>query len=174
MNNSTTKIQKAKVGVAGSFFNQLMSNNASIPVVGKGATRMHYSDRSCYEVIEVSADGKSVKLEALEAKWDNTKEGGMGHQNWILEPTNRFCEVVWRNNAWQVKGSAIEFTKEFRKKHEGVNSFAQQLTDEERKAVYNGEVFPSNVVEGITYKKTTYSKMPLLFGEKNYYYDWSF
>jgi len=30
------KIQRAKVGVAGSFFNQLMSNNASIPEVGKG------------------------------------------------------------------------------------------------------------------------------------------
>lgn len=66
-----------------------MSNNASLPVVGKGATQLHYSDRSCYEVIEVSKDGKTVILEYLEAKWDSTKQGGQGHQNWILEPTGQ-------------------------------------------------------------------------------------
>jgi hypothetical protein len=89
MTNSNFK-QRAKVGVAGSFFNQLMSNNQSIPEVGKGATEMHYTDRTCYEVVEVSEDLKTVRLQYLDAKWDKTKEGGMGHQNWILEPRDQF------------------------------------------------------------------------------------
>lgn len=49
-----------------------MGNNQTIPVVGEGATSLHYSDRTCYEVIEVSEDLKTVKLEALDAEWDRT------------------------------------------------------------------------------------------------------
>jgi hypothetical protein len=168
------KRQKSKVGVAGSFFNQLMSNNSSIPEVGKGATELHYSDRTCYEVIEVSEDGKTAKLEVLDAEWDKTKQGGQGHQNWILNPTGRFFTVVWRHNAWRVKREVIAFTKEFQKKHEGVNSYARQLTEAQRKDVYIDDVRPQNVVEGITEKKTEYHKINLLFGKKDYYYDWSF
>ena len=59
----------------------MMSNNISIPEVGKGATQLHYSDRTCYEVIEVSKDGMSAKLEALDAEWDKSLPGGEGHQN---------------------------------------------------------------------------------------------
>ena len=50
--------QSAKIGIAGSFINQMMSNNSTLPEVGKEATVMHYTDRSCYEVIEVSKDYK--------------------------------------------------------------------------------------------------------------------
>lgn len=173
MNDAKFK-QKAKVGVAGSFFNQLMSNNSSIPEVGKGATRMGYSDRHCYEVLEVSKDGKTVKMESLDAKWDNTKQGGEGHQNWILEPTGRFTTVVWRHNAWRVKGSEISFTKEFQEKYKDAVSYARQLTEEQRKAVYGNDVRPCNVVEGLTEKKIVYHKIKILFGAKDYYYDWSF
>jgi len=168
------KIQKAKIGQAGSFFNQLMSNNSSIPVVGKGATQMHYSDRSCYEVLEVSEDGKTVKMEALDAKWDNTKEGGMGHQNWILEPSGRFVTLVWRNNAWKQKCPVIEFTKEFKAANKDVISYARLLTEEQRQAIYADDVRPQNVVDGLTERKFVYHKMKILFGTKEYYYDWSF
>lgn len=54
--------QKRSVGSAGGFFNQLMGNNASLPEVGKGATILHYSDRSAYEVLEVSDDKKDVVI----------------------------------------------------------------------------------------------------------------
>ncbi len=169
-----TFVQKSKVGVAGSFINQMMSNNSSLPEVGKGATRLHYSDRSCYEVIEVSKDLKTVKLESLNAEWDRTKSGGMGHQNWLLKPTGHFITLVWRFNAWYQKGTSVGFTKEFEQKHQGVYSYAQQLTEDQRKAVYAGEVRPKNIVEGITEQKTVYSKIDILFGSKDYYYDWSF
>lgn len=177
MNQS--KIQKAKIGVAGSFFNQLMSNNSSIPVVGEGATRMHYTDRSCYNVVEVSKDGKKVKLEDLRATHDKTKEGGMGHQNWVLEPTGNFTIVVWRNNAWRIEGTEIWFTPEFEKecKEKGIEMMGVHLCNnlpEIAKRIYNGEVRPTNVVEGYTMAKKVYSKVNILFGSKDYYYDWSF
>jgi len=52
-NMETILKQNRKIGVAGGFINQMMGNNSSIPVVGKGCTILHYSDRSAYEVIEV-------------------------------------------------------------------------------------------------------------------------
>lgn len=65
-----------KLGTAtGSFFNYLMSNSMSIPEVGKGATVLHWTDRSAYFVDQVSADGKQVVIER--AKAIRTDENGM-------------------------------------------------------------------------------------------------
>lgn len=168
---NTQFVQKAKVGVAGSFFNQLMSNNASIPEVGKGATKMHYTDRTCYEVISVSDDLKTVRLEALDAEIDlvylKSQNGRdcTGHQNWILKPTGRFLTVVYRHGAWRTKSEVVRFTKEYIKKvGEGVG-LAGTLSQEQRQAVYAGDVRPKNVVEGITEKKFEYHKINLLFGQ---------
>lgn len=171
--------QKAKVGVAGSFINQLMSNNASIPEVGKGATRLDYSDRHAYEVIEVSKDGKTVKLEELDAEHDKNLPGGMGHQNWILKPSGRFTTVVWRHNAWRVKSKRIVFTKEFIVKAEsagffGVAAYLHKNDPELHQKIYDGDVYPQTVIEGVTHEIFEYSKIKLLFGRKEYYYDWSF
>lgn len=180
MKNSQFK-QKAKVGVAGNLINQLMSNNQSLPEVGKGATQMHYSDRTCYEVIEVSADMKTVKLEYLDAEWDQSKPGGCGHQNWILKPTGRFVTVVWRHNAWKTVSNVVSFTKEFKDLHKDVIGYANQLTKEQRIAVYGDPKNdarwtgrPINVVEGITKQAKEYNPINLLFGVKDYRYDWEF
>jgi len=125
------KTQKAKVGTDGSLINQIMSNNSSTPEVGKGATQMHYTDRTCYEVVEVSADGKSARLQYLEAECDPILGGGHGHQNWILKPTERFVTVVWRHGAWRTVGKDLD-------------------------------------------GKPVYTKINIIFGVKDYYYDWSF
>lgn len=168
--------QKAKVGVAGSFFNQLMANNASLPKVGEGATELHYTDRTCYEVIEVSDDYKTVKLECLEAYADPTKENGMGHQNWLFERTGQFMTVVWRQGAWRIKKNVVKFTKEFKEKAERAGCFSPSalLTETQLLAVYGDDVRPRNVVEGITRAAVEYSKIRIIFGKKDYYYDWSF
>lgn len=48
-------LQKSTAGkTTGSLFNHLMGNNATLPEVGKGATILHWTDRSAYEVVEVS------------------------------------------------------------------------------------------------------------------------
>jgi hypothetical protein len=46
----------------GSFFNHLMSNDITPPVVGKGATILLWSDRHAYFVDSVSSDGKEVTI----------------------------------------------------------------------------------------------------------------
>jgi len=170
------KRQRAKVGVSGSFINQMMANNATLPKVGEGATQLHYSDRTCFEVIEVSEDGKTVKLEALDAVCDKTKTCDIGHQNWIFNPTGRFVTVVWRQNAWRIKSRKIVYTKEFVDKAErqGFYAPARALTPEQHTLIYNNEVWPQSVVEGITREAFEYPAIKLLFGVKDYYYDWSF
>lgn len=175
--------QKQRVGVAGSFINQMMGNNDILPEVGKGATLLHYTDRTCYEVIEVSKDFKTVKLEALDARIDpeylKSLNGAdcIGHQNWILEPTGRFSTVVWRHGAWRSKVEVVKFTKEFIAKAEQANNgmaLYKSLTPEQHKAIYGDDIRPQNVLEGITEKRFEYNKLNLIFGRKDYYYDWSF
>lgn len=171
------KRQKAKIGVAGSFFNQLMSNNCSIPVVGKGATIMHYSDRDVAEVLEVSADGKRVILESLVAEWDKSLPGGEGHQNWIFKPTSRKFKVVWKWGAWRTVRHTFTYCEEFVNKcaENGViMRLSQCLTEEQKADIYQGQVYPQKAVPGITKSTTEYHKIRILFGEKNYYYDWEF
>jgi len=177
--------QRHRVGVAGNLINQIMANNDILPEVGKGATRLQYSDRDCYEVIEVSKDYKTVKLEALNAKIDPEYLASLngrdciGHQNWVFEPTGRFSTVIWRQNAWRVKSKYVTYTKEFIAKAEKelkgeYVSYAKLLTPEQNLAVYGGDVHPQNVVEGITCERLRYTKINLIFGRKDYYYDWSF
>lgn len=166
--------QTTKFTGSGSFLNFLMSNNSSIPVIGKGATILHYSDRSVAEVVEVSEDGKTCVIEHLEAYADTSKTLGNGHQEWIYKPTGQFQTITYRNGGWKVKKDGVAFTKEFEQANKGAFSLANCLTDEQRLAVYDGAVWPKNVVEGITRAKTFYSPINILFGQKDYYYDWSF
>lgn len=170
--------QKAKVGVAGSFINQMMSNNDTIPKVGKGATKLHYTDRTCFEVIEVSADCKTARLEYLKAELDQSLGGGHGHQNWVLKPTGSFITVTWRQGAWRVVCKEVVFTDEFVKDCEtkGIKFIGRWMRDNPELAdkIYDGDVRPKNVVDGYTKEKTTYNKINIIFGIKDYYYDWSF
>lgn len=179
MSNSA-KIQKHKIGVAGSFTNQCLSNNSTTPVVGEGATRMHYTDRSCYEVLSVSEDGKTAVLLDLTATADKSKSLGQhGHQEWILTPTGNTTTVTWRNNAWRIVGQEIEYTKEYIQqcKEQGITCIGLWLYKNDPELfnkIYGTHPFPKNVVEGITKSKKTYSKINIVFGIKDYYYDWSF
>lgn len=178
---TTEKSQRTKVGVAGNLINQLMGNNNSLPVVGKGATEMLYSDRHCYEVIEVSPDGKTVKLEALDARFDPAfGKPEMGHQNWILEPTGRFINIVWRNNAWRRKVRQVDFTKEFRAEAEAngcgvaVAKYLKEKDPDLLNKVYGDHFMPLNVIPGVTREAFSYPVIKILFGVKDYRYDWEF
>lgn len=170
--------QTEKVGRAGSLINQMMGNNSSIPEVGKGATELHYTDRSCYEVIEVSEDKMTVKVEALSARYnDQVHKNGtapMGHQDWILEPTGHFSTIVWKYGGWKKVSKPIVFTKELNAKYEA----GYRMTDEEIAKVYGaGEdagAYPKYVVPGLTRQATRYTKIRIIFGVKDYHYDWSF
>lgn len=86
----------------GSFFNYLMGNSMTIPEVGKGATVLHWTDRSAYFVNQVSEDGKEVIIER--AKAIRTDDYGMSDsQDYRYErdphaepQTIRFTYGKWR------------------------------------------------------------------------------
>lgn len=160
--------QTAKIGVAGSFQNQLMSNNSSVPEVGKGATIMLYSDRRAYEVVSVNHRKNIVVLEELDAEYAGEKGTAMmGHQNWKFKPTGVTTVVQWRHNAWRQKSEKVVFTKEYSKKL--TPKF--YASEDYKKVFVNGEML---VVDGITEIKTEWNKVNILFGVKDYYYDWEF
>lgn len=171
--------QTLKLKNTGSLMNWMMGNNQTLPEVGKGATKLMYSDRHPYEVIEVSKDYKTVKLERLDHEWDKTKAGGEGHQNWILKPTGSYLTIVWKWGGWKVKGSEIVFTDEYIKDCEskGIVCIAAWLSKnnpELAEKISSGLGRLTNVVEGITIKKDTYTKINIIFGHAEYYYDWEF
>jgi len=175
----TTKFkQTRKIGVAGNFINQLMGNNDSTPELGGGATELHFSDRTPYQVIEVSKDLRKVRLQRYEAVADLSKNNEMGHQNWVLAPTNVYKTLVWRNNAWKQVSETITFTKKFRQAAEEAGFFTTalylrktnpQLADD----IYQNSAFPQKVVEGITKVQKSYTPISIIFGVMEYYYDWS-
>lgn len=172
-------IQRKKIGVAGSFSNQMMGNNATIPEIGKGATELMYSDRECYEVVEVSENKKTARLQCLKAVWDKSKPGGIGHQNWILEPTEKYITVVYRYGSWYTKVKSIDFTKQFRDECESkgieyIGTYLRKNNPELAYLIYGDQEIPQNVVEGITMGVNVYSKISIIFGIKDYHYDWSF
>ena len=166
------KTQKHQIGQAGSFQNQLMSNNSSEPRVGEWVTFLHYTDREVGKVISVDADGKGCMIEKYHAK-AKTNAGGMGHQNWEFEPTGSIGHYRWRHGKWRIKYTQIEFSKEFEAMAETYYMY-QSLTLEQRKEIYQGQPLPQKVVAGITKEVTRYSPVRILFNQCNYYYDWSF
>ena len=168
--------QKSKVGVAGNIINQLMANNNSLPKVGEGVTIILYSDRHVADVVEVSKDMKRVKIENLSAKADVTKDNQMGHQNWVFKKTGQFETLVWRYNNWYVETKQIVFTEEFANKSDepSISMYLKKIDMDLFNDIYQGEIFPQKVVEGITTMDIIYSKTNVLFGKKDYYYDWSF
>lgn len=179
--------QSKKVGVAGSFINQMYGNNATTPKAGEFATIMHYTDRSVVKVVEVSQDGMTVKIEHMQTSAD-TSNGSlpMGHQCWKHEPTGNYSTIEYRparkgakdqSGKWCTVGRMIEFTKEFRmameEKYE-TEYFVMKMSAEEKQELFAGQIHLQNVVEGKTKAKTTYTPVSIIFGVCDYHYDWSF
>lgn len=160
MKRQTVKLN----GNTGSLVNYIYGNNATAPEVGKGATIMHFTDRSAVEVIEVSADGKTVILENLKATRVD-KNGMSDNQEYSFEPTGYRWPIVWRNGAWRREITQIFLTDE-----------AAALPFEQlRDILYeNGSYLPTKVVEGLSYVKKSYPKISIVFGFKQAYHDFSF
>lgn len=99
MRNS--KKQSRKVGVAGGFINQLMGNNSTEPKVGEGATILHYSDRTPYEVIWVSEDGLSCKIREMKATHIGESYGDERY-TYKSNPESVLLDIKWnkRRKKW--------------------------------------------------------------------------
>lgn len=173
---TSTLKQSQKLSQAGSFFNWLMSNNESVPVSGQFATILHYSDRTVVRVDSVSDCGKKVRLEVLETIADLSKECQTGHQNWIHNSTGRFYTIEYRRGSWYQVGNEIHFTKEFIESipSTSIACYLRKNNPELFEQIYQGDVWPKTVIEGITKSKKTFSKTRILFGSCDYHFDWSF
>lgn len=164
---------------AGSLQNQILSHIAAPPIVGKGATTLHYTDRKCYEVLEVSKDNKWCKVQRLEATADTSKPCGHGHQDWVLTPTDDIFELVYKWGQWRRVGTSIEFDPSIveRAAKDGftyIGAWMHKNFKSIAADIWNGHPFPQKVVEGFTREVKTYDRFPIVFGIKDYYYDWSF
>ncbi len=171
----TTLIQKSKAGRdSGSLMNYLMGNNKTIPEVGKGATILHWTDRSAYEVIKVSKDLTEVTLQRYDA--ERKDDNGMSEcQSYQYEKlTNEIMNIKYLRGAWRKIWEEVHFTKNFLDNCPRPFSLTKSLTEEQRQVIYQGGYDLVGVLPGVTYKKKCSSKINILFGEKDEYYDFSF
>jgi hypothetical protein len=169
--NSEFKQKGKRIGSAGGFFNQLMSHNSSVPVVGEGATMLYHSDRHAYEVLEVNEKEKSCVIQRYEPQRTD-KLGMSDSQSYKYEKLVGSPETLyWKYGAWRMKSQSIVFTDEARENF----STGPKLHEAYKAAggTYNG-VFANKEIEGLTKKKVSWDKVNIIFGMKQEYYDYSF
>lgn len=171
---TTTASNRIKRTETGSFFNLMMGNNRTLPVVGKGATVLLWTDRHAYEVIWVSDNQMECKIQRYDP--ERTDSHGMSDcQGYKYEKlTDEVLHIQYRNRAWRQKDSRIVWTKEVMDKADEAGFFrvANVLTKEQYEQAFDGDRM--HLVPGITRVKTTWPKINILFGEKREYYDYSF
>ena len=83
------------------------------PEIGMGVTKYSGSDCYPYTVTEIVAP-KTIKVKANDYRADPDKEGGMGHQNWIIdeEPRENAEELTLtlrKDGYWYRKGSSMGY-----------------------------------------------------------------
>jgi len=162
--------QTSKAGkTTGSLFNYLMGNNSTIPVVGKGATMLYWTDRDAYQVMSVSDDLKTVVVKKCIA--ERIDNNGMSEsQKYDYSKLSPIEEtIVWKWNAWRLINKKIMFTTEYAKTiGDGwFNTPESKLCFPDGK----GELV---LIEGKTHVVTSYSKVNILWGTQREYYDYSF
>ena len=170
--NKEFKQKGKRVGSAGGFFNQLMSHNASVPVVGEGATVLHYSDRDAYEVLEANEKAKSCVIQQYRAKRIDGNGMSDSQAYEYKELQGPKITLVYRWGGWKRVGSEVHFVKEAVEKYGG---YTQALHDAYKEAggEYGG-AFIATEVEGLTKKHKKYYSLNIIFGVKREYYDFSF
>ena len=95
----------------GSIFNSIYGENTRGPVVGEGATVLHWTDRSAYFVDKVSADGKECVI--VRAKAIPQFQGMTDSQYYTYERDKNASPVKlrFRYGSWFVKSFCPEENK---------------------------------------------------------------
>lgn len=175
------KTQTRKVGVAGGFYNQLMGNNASEPKVGQGATILHYSDRSAYEVIEVATDGNSCIIRAMDCKYTGIGYGDEQYE-YFSNPKNHTMKMVYSfaKHCWGEETKRVQFVKSLVNKLYNAHGFnwgehlPNGLTWEDCVENLDGIDTTYKLIKGVTKEYTYFHKTSIIFGVMNEYRDPSF
>ena len=173
MKNDPKFKQKGKrIGAAGGFFNQLMSHNSSVPVVGEGATELMYSDRHAYEVLEVNEAKKSCVIQRYNPKRTDNLGMSDSQDYEYKELEGPKITLVYRWGGWKRVGSQVRFTDEAR---EHFGEFGPKLHEAYKDAggKYN-DAFICTEIPNLTKRHKTYDPINIIFGVKREYYDFSF
>ena len=150
--------------------------------VGDDITKYYWSDRTCYYVTDV-IDQKHIKIKKYHICADHSKEGGMGHQNWVYFKTrkeendylkkyfpdrefeenpkeNSDIELVYRYGKWKEVSTYTDLN--------GVNGFG---------VPFKNFLFTKNDIKKLEKGKPVYKYNDfgnISFGVRDYYYDYSF
>lgn len=174
--------QKRRVGVAGGFQNQLMGNNSSIPKVGEGATILHYTDRSAYEVVSVSEDNTKCTIRRMDTTFVGT---GYGDEKYTYSSNEqnhtKDLEYDFKKGSWGEVYYTVEVIKSL------FNKLSKEYDWDWRKHLPNGIDYDSiieeketnpfgtlKLVDGITKKYRNFNKVSIIFGFAEQYRDPSF
>lgn len=185
MKNSI-KQQTRKVGVAGGFINQMMGNNQSTPVVGEGATILMYSDRSAYEVIEVSEDKNSCVIRKMTTKNVGSSYGDERY-TYHSNEDNHTRTIEWneKKQCWGSVGYSVEIIKSLYNKYDkqygygsidillkdhGIESYQHLYEDPTDDNFYNQMM----IIPGVTKQYKNFTKVSIIFGIMEQYRDPSF
>ena len=178
--------QNRKIGVAGGFINQMMGNNKTIPVVGQGCTILHYSDRSAYEVIEVSNDGMECVIREMTSKFVGS---GYGDERYTyqsnLENNTIKLEYSNKKQCWGEITYTVEIIKSLSKKYfnkygygsiefllkdNGIKSYEHLYANPNADNDYNEMM----IINALTKKYKNFTKVSCIFGIMEEYRDPSF
>lgn len=166
--NTTTM----KLGIeTGSVVNHMMANNSTSPVVGEGATILMWTDRHAYTVRSISKNGKTVVMEECDAK--RTDSNGMSEcQEYdFSEHTGNMVTVNLLRGNWRRVAANYEFTDAYFKAAKGLTwatgrkELDASCTDEDGHLIAHPEY---------TELKKKYTKVSILWGERQQYHGFSF
>ena len=166
--------------------------------VGTDITMYYWSDRTCYYITRV-VDQKHIFVKQYDVVADRSKEGGMGHQNWVYFKTRKECNAYLRSFGLDAEENPTETCEQewcFRYGHwnlvirynlEGYNKALELARgdcshpeDEDcvrRVAQYYFRVSDEDLEKILAGKEVVkYTRIPngISFGVRDYYYDWSF
>jgi len=179
-----TKRQTRKIGVAGGFINQMMGNNSSEPKVNEGCTILSYSDRSAYEVIEVSEDKLSCVIRKLDTKNIGECYGDERYE-YTSNPENHTLTLEWndKKQCWGQVSYSVEIIKSLYKKYDkqyGWDCIDMILKDQglnDYNELYDNPHAEDNfynqkkIIKGLTKQYKNFDKVSVIFGIAEQYRD---
>jgi hypothetical protein len=185
MENTILK-QERKVGVAGGFINQIMGNNSSTPIVGEGATILHYSDRSAYEVIEVSNEGMSCTIRKMDCNFIGSSYGDERY-TYKSNKENEKMNLEWnsKKSSWGVVYYSIEIIKSLVKKYNKEHGWGGTDVLLASKGLQLDDLFDKTqnidtyhksmkIIKGLTKEYRNFNPISIIFGLMEEYRDPSF
>jgi len=173
-NDLQFKQKGTRIGAAGGFFNQLMSHNSTVPVVGEGASMLFYSDRHAYEVIEVDEKKKMVVIQRYApARLD--KLGMSDSQDYEYKDlTEEKITLFYKWGSWKVKHNVVRFTDEAFENYGNTSRTLHEAYKNAGGEYDDRRCFISSVIPGFTKMTTEWNSVNVIFGVKQEYYDYSF